>query len=75
VQEETIAVPVKELKELRKAFFMLKGLFDTSIEYAERITPADEQASNHKVLINNLAIGKNKSQQLFDKAKKLESGL
>ncbi len=73
VQEETITISVKEFKELRKGFLMLRGLFDTSIEYADRITPTD--MSHQRILSNNLIQGQTKSQLYFEKAKKLESNL
>jgi hypothetical protein len=70
MHEATITMPVKELRELRKAFLMLRGLFDTSLEYAERLSPGD--MAHRVMLTNNLAHGQRKAQEFFGKAKELE---
>lgn len=52
---------------------MLRGLFDTSKEYAERLSPCDSQ--QNEILINNLTLGQIKAQAFFSKAKELEKNL
>ena len=70
---ETITVTVKEFQELRKGFLMLKGLFETSGEYANRFVPSTSEAGLKAVLANNLVVGQTKAHGLFEKAKKLEA--
>lgn len=70
---QTTTISAKELREIKRAFFMLRGLFDTSKEYAERLPPCDSQQT--EVLINNLTLGQIKAQQFFTKAKELEKDL
>lgn len=70
MQAYTVAVPVKELRELRRAFLMLRGLFDTSRVYAERLSPSD--MNHQEILLNNLVLGQIKAQHYFDRAKKIE---
>ncbi len=70
MQAYTVAVPVKELRELRRAFLMLRGLFDTSKVYAERLSPSD--MNHQEVLVNNLVLGQIKAQKFFDSTKRLE---
>jgi len=72
MREEKITVTTKEIQELRKGFLMLKGLFETSVVYANRLTPND--MSNQLVLANNLVVGQTKAHKLFEKAKMLEAG-
>ncbi|MGE0917744.1 hypothetical protein [Trichlorobacter lovleyi] len=69
-QMTTIAA--KELRDMKRAFLMLRGLFDTSKEYAERLPPCDSQQA--EVLINNLTLGQIKAQEFFSRAKELEKG-
>lgn len=69
---QTTTIAAKELRDIKKAFFMLRGLFDASKEYAERIESDD---ANQKVLINNLVMGQMKAQEYFAKAKALEEKL
>lgn len=69
---QTTTIAVKELRDIKKAFFMLKGLFDSSKEYAERCEAMD---TNQKVLINNLVLGQTKAQEFLAKAKALEEKL
>ena len=71
VQETTVTVPEKELRELRKSLFVLKGLFDASFEYAERLSPTD--MTHHGFLLKSLEQGQVKAQKTFDKAKQLEN--
>lgn len=73
MEETTVAVPAKELKDMRKAFLVLRGLFDTSAEYAGRLSPTD--MTHHVILLNNLKQGQRKAQDFFDKAKNLENAL
>jgi hypothetical protein len=73
VEEITVVVPAKELKEMRKAFLVLRGLFDTSVEYAGRLSHTD--MAHHVILLNNLKQGQKKAQDYFDKAKNLENTL
>lgn len=70
MQVYTVAVPVNELRELRKAFLMLRGLFDTSKVYADRLSPND--MSHQEVLVNSLVLGQIRAQKYFDAVKKLE---
>lgn len=70
MQAETITVPVKEWRELRRAFLMLRGLFDTSKVYAERLSPSD--MNHQEILVNSLVLGQIRAQKCFDAAKKLE---
>lgn len=71
MREEKITVTTKEIQELRKGFLMLKGLFETSEVYANRLTPTD--MSNQPILVNNLVVGQTKAHKLFEKAKMLEA--
>ncbi len=68
----TVTIATKELRDMKKAFFMLRGLFDSSKEYAERLASDD---TNQKVLVNNLVLGQLKAQEFFAKAKELEERL
>jgi hypothetical protein len=74
MRTETMTVTVKEFRELRKGFLMLKGLFETSGEYANRFAPSQSEAGLKAVLANNLVVGQTKAQGLFEKAKMLEAG-
>jgi hypothetical protein len=69
---ETITVTVKEFQELRRGFLMLKGLFETSGEYLNRLVPRQSEEGLKAVLANNLVVGQTKAHGLFEKAKKLE---
>ena len=73
MRTETITVTVKEFQELRKGFLMLKGLFETSGEYANRFVPSTSEAGLKAVLANNLVVGQTKAHGLFEKAKMLEA--
>ncbi|MDD2273113.1 MAG: hypothetical protein PHP95_16630 [Desulfuromonadaceae bacterium] len=74
MREKTMTVTVKEMQELRKGFLMLKGLFETSGEYLNRLVPKPSEEGLKAVLANNLVVGQTKAHGLFEKAKKLEAG-
>ncbi|MHB8123602.1 MAG: hypothetical protein ACYDG4_15805 [Desulfuromonadaceae bacterium] len=73
MREKTMTVTVKEMQELRKGFLMLKGLFETSGEYLDRLVPRQSEEGLKAVLANNLVVGQTKAHGLFEKAKKLEA--